>query len=173
MKKSIYWLTETAMLLALLIGVQSLGAFIPVPLTKQLITGSLVNCVLAVTVLTVGMSSGITVALCSPVFAYLLKIAPNAVTVLPIMAGNLCYVVLLKLIMGKNMQPAWKQPVALTCASAVKFTVLYLLVVKLLAPKMKKPMLLMFSWPQLVTALVGGALALAILPLLKKTIKIR
>ena len=105
MNKKIRWITETAVMLALLICLQWAGSFVPEQMTKQLITGSFVNAVLAVTVLMVGLSSGITVALISPVFAYFLKIAPNFITVLPIMVGNVCFVVLLRLICGKTMKP--------------------------------------------------------------------
>ena len=77
MNKKTRWITETAVLLALLICLQWVGSLIPHQMTKQLITGTLVNCVLAVTVLTVGMGSGITVALISPILAFLLGIAPQ------------------------------------------------------------------------------------------------
>ena len=187
MNKKIQWITQTAVMLALLICLQWVGSFVPDQLTKQLITGSLVNCVLAVTVLFVGMSSGITVALISPICAFLFGIAPNFITVAPIMLGNVCYVVLLKRIIGKTWKPFWKQPVALISAAVVKFGVLYLLVVELicgvasgvllgkklgqtvlLAPPMLKMLPTMFAWPQLVTALIGGTLALLIVPVLRK-----
>ena len=189
MNKKIRWITETAVMLALLICLQWAGSFVPEQMTKQLITGSFVNAVLAVTVLMVGLSSGITVALISPVFAYFLKIAPNFITVLPIMVGNVCFVVLLRLICGETMKPVWKQPIALAAAAVVKFGVLYVLVVKiicgvasgallgkklgsvvLLAPPMLKMLPTMFAWPQLVTALIGGTLALVIVPTLRKAL---
>ena len=182
MRKNIQWITETAVMLALLIALQAL--------TKpmgQLVTGSCVNAVLAITVLLVGMGSGITVALVSPVCAFLLGIAPNFVTILPIMAGNVCFVVLLRLISGKAL---WRQPIALVTASGVKFGVLYLLVVKVicgvasgallgkkignvvvLAPPMLQKLPVMFTWPQLFTALIGGTIALLIVPALKKALK--
>ena len=179
MNKKIRWITETAVMLALLIALQAV--------TKpmgQLVTGSCVNAILAITVLLVGMSSGITVALISPVFAFLFGIAPNIVTVIPIMIGNVCFVVLLRLIAGKAL---WTQPVALVAAAGVKFGVLYLLVVKvicgiasgsLLGKKVGETVVLalpmleklpaMFTWPQLITALIGGAVALLITPVLRK-----
>lgn len=182
MKQNIRLITETAVMLALLIALQAL--------TKpmgQLVTGSCVNAVLAITALLVGMGSSIAVALISPVCAFLLGIAPNFVTVLPIMAGNVCFVVLLRLIYGKAL---WRQPVALVAAAGVKFGVLYLLVVKVicgfasgallgkkigsmvvLAPPMLKKLPAMFTWPQLFTALIGGAVALLIVPVLKKALK--
>ena len=64
MKKKILWITETAVLLALLITLQWLTK----PL-GQLVTGSCVNAVLAVAALLCGWSSGLTVALVSPVCA--------------------------------------------------------------------------------------------------------
>ena len=184
MRKKVLWITETAVMLALLVTLQAL--------TKpmgQLVTGSCVNAVLAIAVLLVGMSSGITIALISPVCAYLFGIAPNFVTVLPIMIGNVSFVVLLRLIAGKTHNPIWRQPVALAAASGVKFGVLYLLVVKVicglasdallgkklgdiivLAPPMLKMLPTMFAWPQLFTALIGGAVALLITPVLRKAL---
>lgn len=182
MRKNIRWITETAVMLALLVALQAL--------TKpmgQLVTGSCVNAVLAITVLIVGLGSGIAVALISPVCAFLLGIAPNFVTVLPIMAGNVCFVVLLRIISGKAL---WRQVVGLLAAAGAKFGVLYLLVVEVicgfasnallgkklgkivvLAPPMLKKLPTMFTWPQLFTALIGGAVALLIVPILKKALK--
>jgi len=185
--KKLHTLTKTALLLAMLICLQWAGSFVPEQLTKQLVTGTLVNCVLAVTVLLVFYGSGIAVALISPVCAFLLGIAPNFVTVLPIMLGNACFVALLRLLYKK---PLWRQAAALTVAAVVKFGVLYGLVVQVicgvasgsllgkklgdvvvLAPPMLNVLPTMFAWPQLVTALAGGALALLLLPILKKATK--
>ena len=185
MNKKIRWITETAMLLALLVCLQAL--------TKpmgQLVTGSCVNAILAISALLGGLGCGITVALISPVCAFLFGIAPNFITVLPIMLGNCCYVALLWLLAGKSLKPVWKQPVALIAASVSKFAVLYLLVVRvicgvasgvllgkklgetvLLAPPMLKTLPAMFTWPQLFTALIGGALALLIVPILRKALR--
>ena len=62
-------------------------------------------------------------------------------------------------------------------AAIAKFVALYLLVVKLLCsvlPLHEKQIAMfstMFSWPQLVTALIGAAVALAIVPVLKKALR--
>ncbi len=189
MSKKIRWITETAVMLALLVCLQWVGSFVPEQMTKQLVTGTMVNCVLAVTVLLAGLSSGITVALISPVCAFAFGIAPNFITVLPIMLGNCCFVVLLRCLGAGARRFGWRQPVALGAAALVKFGVLYLLVVEvicgvasgallgqkigetvLLAPPMLKMLPTMFAWPQLVTALTGGAIALAILPVLRKAL---
>ena len=135
------------------------------------------------------MSCGITVALVSPIFAFLLNIAPNFITVLPIMVGNVCFVVLLRLICGRKRTALWKQGLGLVTAAAAKFAVLYLLVVQvicgvaanallgqklgdivLLAPPMLAKLPATFTWPQLFTALIGGGVALCITPLLRKAL---
>ena len=180
MNKKIRWITETAIMLALLVTLQAL--------TKgfgQLVTGSFVNAVLAVTVLVAGLGSGVTVALVSPVLAYLLGIAPQILTVPAIMVGNCVYVLLLYFLAGKGSRRILRQILAWVVAAAAKFAVLYaivawlicgLLAEKLLASgAMKLPMLqklpALFSWPQLFTALIGGAIALTIAPLLRKALR--
>ena len=176
MKSKALWVTRTAVMMALLITLQWL--------TKpmgQLVTGSCVNAVLAVTVLFAGMSSGVTVALLSPVFAYLLGIAPQILTVPAIMVGNTIFVVLLRLICGKAL---WRSVAALAAAAVSKFVVLYVLVTYVICGVLAQPLLTQgllkepmlkalpatFSFPQLFTALIGGAVALLIVPVLKKAL---
>lgn len=178
MKKSVFWITETAVMLALLVALQSL--------TKgfgQFVTGSCVNAILAITVLVAGLGSGITVAVISPVLAYLLGIAPQILAVPAIMVGNTVFVVLLYVLV-RNRKPVM-QVVGWLAAAVCKFAVLYLIVAKVICGVMaasllasgalKEPMLqalpATFSWPQLVTALIGGGIALLIAPVLKKALK--
>ena len=178
MGKKIRWLTETAVLLALLITLQ--WATKPM---GQIVTGSCVNVVLAVAVLYGGMGSGLTVALLSPVFAYWFHIAPNIVTVPAIMVGNAVYVLLLRLTFGDGKR-LWRRIMAWLSAATGKFLALYVLVVLLVCGPLsgvlleqgllKEPMLKLlpatFSWLQLVTALIGGGIAVSISPLLKKAL---
>ena len=180
MNKKIRWITETAIMLALLVTLQAL--------TKpagQLVTGSCVNAILAISALVGGLSCGITVALISPVLAFLLGIAPQILTVPAIMAGNAVYVVLLSLLADKSGKKMVKQVIAWIVAAVAKFATLYAIVVGLIcgvlsesllaAGVMKPPMLqalpATFSFPQLITALIGGAVALAIVPVLRKALK--
>lgn len=179
MNKKIRWITETAVLLALLVVLQAL--------TKsfgQFVTGSCVNAVLAVAVLLAGMGSGVTIALISPVLAYLLGIAPQLVTVPAIMVGNTVFVVLLRQIAGDESKVLGRQIAAWLIAAVAKFATLYILVVKIIcgvasapllaAGTLKEPMLkmlpTMFAWPQLITALIGGAVAMLIVPVLRKAL---
>ena len=180
MKKKLRWITETAVMLALLVSLQALTK----PMGR-LVTGSFVNTVLAVTVLVAGYSSGITVALISPVLAYLMNIAPQILTVPAIMVGNVLFVVLLRLIAGKNSRKILRQVLAWLAAAAAKFAAMYAIVAWLIcdvlaqvlidAGLLKAPMLQLlpatFSWPQLFTALIGGAVALLITPILRKALK--
>ena len=179
MSKKIRWITETAVMLALLVTLQAL--------TKpmgQLITGSCVNTVLAVSALVGGLSCGLVVALISPVLAYLLGIAPQILTVPAIMVGNCVFVILLSLLADKSGKNIAKQVIAWIAAAAAKFAALYAIVVGLIcgvlsesllaAGTLKAPMLkalpATFSWPQLITALIGGAIALIITPVLRKAL---
>ena len=179
MNQKIRWVTETAIMLALLVTLQAL--------TKgfgQFVTGSCVNAVLAVAVLVGGLGCGLTVALISPVLAFLLGIAPQILTVPAIMAGNAVFVVLLHFVADRSGKNVVRQIIAWLAAAVSKFAVLYAIVVWLIcgvlaeslltSGMLKKPMLsalpATFSWPQLVTALIGGAVALVIVPVLRKAL---
>ena len=179
MSKKIRWITETAVMLALLVCLQAV--------TKpmgQLVTGSCVNAVLAISALVGGLSCGLVVALCSPVLAFLLGIAPQILTVPAIMVGNAVFVILLAALADKSGKKIGRQVAAWIAAAAAKFVTLYAIVVLLIcgvlsesllaAGVMKAPMLkalpATFSWPQLFTALIGGAAALAITPVLRKAL---
>ena len=179
MQKRIRWITETAVMLALLVAMQAL--------TKpmgQLVTGSFVNAVLAVTVLVSGLYSGLVVALVSPVLAYLLNIAPQILTVPAIMVGNSAFIVLLYAIAGNRSTKILRRILAWISAAAAKFVTLYAIVGGLIcgvfaedllaSGMLKQPMLkalpATFSWPQLFTALIGGGVALLIVPVLRKAL---
>ena len=179
MSKKIRWSTETAVMLALLVCLQAV--------TKpmgQLVTGSCVNAVLAISALVGGLSCGLVVALCSPGLAFLLGTAPQILTVPAIMVGNAVFVILLAALADKSGKKIGKLVAAWIVAAAAKFAALYAIVVllicgvlsesRLAAGVMKAPMLkalpATFSWPQLFTALIGGAAALAITPVLRKAL---
>ena len=175
MKKKILWITESAVMLALLVTLQTL--------TKpagQLVTGSCVNACLAIAVLVGGLSCGLTVAFFSPIAAFLLGIAPQILTVPAIVIGNMVYVTILYLLADRRGKKMIKQIMAWILAAFFKFAVLYFIVIKLVCGvfaedllakgMLKEPMLkalpATFSYPQLITALVGGAVALSIAPIL-------
>lgn len=178
MKNKALFLTRTALMLALLIALQALTK----PL-GQMVTGSCVNAVLALTAFLLGGGSAAVVALLSPVFAYFLGIAPQILTVPAIMLGNLVYVLLL----SRRFRALWQGVLLLLAAAVAKFALLYAFVAGLLCSLaadallarglLKGPMLTAlpatFSWPQLATALMGGTVALCAAVLLKKALHLR
>lgn len=185
MSKRIRWITQTAVLLAMLIVLQAVTK----PL-GQIVTGSCVNTILAIATLLCGISSGITIAMLSPIFAFLLGIAPQIITVPAIMTGNFVFVLLLGMLAGGTVNSRLRQFAAWFTAATAKFAILYILVVQiicglasgallgqklgenvLLAPPMLEKLPAMFTWPQWITALIGGGLALLITPALRKALK--
>ncbi len=169
-KANLRWLTETALLLALLVTLQ--WATKPF---GQLVTGSCVNGVLAISTILVGWSGGLCIAILSPFMAFLLQIGPAFFPLTPIIAvGNCLYVAVLAMLYGKGLL---RSAAAVAAASVCKAGALYLMVVQgvcrlaaLMPPQIKR-FTAMFSWPQLVTALIGGALAVALAQLLKRLLK--
>ena len=169
MKKRILWVTETAVMLALLIVLQ----WATKPL-GQIVTGSCVNAVLVAAVLLGGLWCGLTVAVISPFCAFLLGIGPQLIAIIPAIAlGNGVLVLVLHFVYGKTV---WRRALAWLGAAVGKSAALYLVVVQLLCHvlPLKQPQIdtftAMFSAPQLVTALIGGGLVLLIMPALKKAL---
>ena len=173
MKKTT-WIAQTAVCLALLIAVQfftrSFG---------QLVTGSCVNLVLAIASLIGGVWSGVTVAILSPFCAYLLGIGPAFLPMVPCVSlGNAVYAVLFGILVGKFLQ---KKKLAaaygsMALAAAAKFVTLYVVLVRLVAPAVVPAAKLSavtasFTWPQLITAAIGGVLACLIAPVLRRALE--
>lgn len=164
------WVTRTGVLIALLVVLQwSTSAL------GQYVTGSCVNAVLAIAALGAGVWSGVAVALLSPFCAKLFGIGPQLIQIIPAIAvGNLVFVLVLHFLCRKQ------KVLGLIAAAAAKFLTLYLLVVKFIVPMLAanlKPQQIatfsvMFSYPQLITALIGGAVALVIVPVLKRSLKL-
>ena len=171
MKKTV-WIARTAVCLALLIAIQFLTKSL-----GQLVTGSCVNLVLAIAALIGGVWSGITVAVISPFCAYLLGIGPAFLPIVPMVAvGNMVLVVILHLLASRDKIAA-RSYLAVAVGAVTKFLALWLLIVKLVLPtlglaeKQVAAISASFSWPQLVTAAIGGVLAVTIAPLIRKALR--
>lgn len=167
MKSNTKIIVRTAVLLAVLLALQA-----GTKAAGQLVTGSCVNAVLALAAWTVGPWGALAVAVVSPFAAFLLGVGPQLIAIVPAIAvGNAVYV----LVLGRA-RTARQRLIAWPVASVLKFAALYLLVVRLLcsvlplAEKQVAVFSAMFSWPQLATALIGGAVAMAIVPVLKKAL---
>lgn len=171
-------ITETAIMIALLVVIQAVTKSL-----GQFVTGSGVNLILAVSTLTAGLTSGLIVAAVSPFFAFLLGIGTPIFPLVPgIAVGNMVYVVLLHFLAGAALRKDSGSKLPLAGAGVIvsafgKFLTLFLLMTKVLIPLAGLPekqvavLSATFSWPQLVTALIGGFLALAIAPSLNKALK--
>ena len=175
MRNKILWITRTAVMVALLITLQwatsSLGQFV---------TGSCVNAVLVVATLTAGIWSGVAVALLSPFCAFLLGIGPKLIQIVPAIAlGNVVLVLLAVWLLGGKALPWWRKVPGVAVSAIAKFLVLYLAVVQVIIPLMGEALkqkqvetfTAMFSWPQLVTALIGTTVAVLITPAIRKAMK--
>ena len=172
-KKNALWITTTAALIALLIGVQAATASL-----SQFVTGSLVNLILIIAVMTCGSSSGLTVALISPALAKLLGIGPLWMLIPFIMLGNIVLVLIWHTLGRRKYANTYViRIITLAIAAICKAATLYLGIVRLAMPLFlslpeKQAALIssMFSIPQLITASIGGALAIAVLPVVEKVI---
>ena len=165
----------TAIFIALLIILQIVTA----PFGNMLITGSIVNLLLIVSVMTCGLSSGIIVSLFSPIMAKFFGIG-SLWSIIPfIVLGNMALNVIWYFIGQKTkLKQFTAYTIALLVAAAAKFIVLYFGIVKLTVPILLKlperqAVLIsgMFSFPQLITAVIGGVMAIILLPMLQRGIR--
>lgn len=178
-KKSALWITRTAMFIALVLIAQFLTRGIPDP-AGQFVTGSLVNLITILAILLCGLSSGVIVAALTPWFAFFLGIGPKIIGVVPcVMLGNIALVLVWFFIAGKSEKIMPRYIIAAVVAAVAKCLVLYFGVVKIVVGFLQmanetqaKVLSYMFSYPQLITALIGGVLAIVLAPLLKKALKI-
>ncbi|MDR3215739.1 MAG: ECF transporter S component [Bacilli bacterium] len=174
--KRVLWIVQTALFIALLIVIQISTAF----MGNTLITGSLVNLVLIISVLSYGLLTGCSIALLSPLIAKLFGIGPLWSIIPFIILGNVVLVMIYGLVAKRidalNNKKIFYYNIALVIVAALcKCIVLYLGIVKIMVPlflelpaKQAHVISSMFSLPQFFTALVGGFLALIIYQQLKK-----
>lgn len=174
-KNRILWITRTGILIALLVTLQAVTSGL-----GQFVTGSCVNAVLVIAALAAGLWSGITVAFLSPFCAFLLGVGPQLIQIVPAIAlGNLVLVWFVHITLRRENSTLWKKVIGIAASASAKFLTLYLAVVVVfipamgpaLAEKQVKTFTAMFSWPQLVTALIGTTVAVLLLPLIRKAIK--
>jgi len=173
-KNKALWITRTAVFIALLVVLQAATA----PLGNTIVTGSIVNMMLVVSVMTCGLATGLSVAAVSPIMAKFIGIGPFWSLIPFIIAGNTTLVLVWHFIGNRKMGRKHASGItALVCAAIAKFLVLYIGIVRIAIPvflglpeQQAAVISYMFSMPQLVTALIGGIMAIALLPTLKKAI---
>ena len=146
----------------------------------QLVTGSAVNFVLIAVCLLIGLRSAITVAVVAPIAASLIGIGSGMLQLVPvIIIGNAVFVSVFALVIRimKKLNRILSNTAALLISSAAKYASLYIGVLKIAVPMLGLPekaaakLSASFGVIQLFTALIGGALAMVTVPLIKKAIK--
>lgn len=162
-------ITRTAILLALTILFQTLGRFVPLGQFNQFIVGPLVNACLLIAAAYTGLGGGAVVSVLSP-FGAILTGAAIPLPFAPFIAVGNFILVLMYVLLKK------KQLAAIASGAVLKFGFLWgsvLIFTSLMNIPAKKAsvMIASFSWPQLVTALIGGAIALAVIKALGKTVE--
>lgn len=169
------WVALTAMGVALVVVAQYLGGLIPDIAVifgpfrvKQLITGTLVNCVLLVFTAAAGLTSGVTIGVLSAILAGFLGMSQPFLS--PVVAIGNAILCLIYFLLARRSHHL----VAMSAGAVLKCAFLWLAVPMVLAAMAGLPekqvaaLSIMFSWPQSVTALCGGLLAWVILPRLPK-----
>lgn len=152
-------LTRAALILALTLVFQSLRLVIPLPpLFSTFLIGTLVNACLLVAVETVGLVPAAVIAVVAPVAAYLQQMLLLPVFIIPVAIGNFLLVAIYKGLISKGRM------VSIGLAAFGKTGFLFaafswMLTFVNINPKLSASVLFVMSWPQLVTAILGGVLA--------------
>jgi len=170
--KKVLWITRTAVLIALTVVLQAAT----LQLGNQIITGSIVNLMLIISVMTCGLPTGLAVGIFSPVMPTLLGFGPVWPVVPFIALGNMALVSAWHFIGNRKIGSIYVSYVIATIAGAlVKFSILYFGIVRIAMPYILgldrgHIMSVLFSYPQLITASAGGVCAIILLPPLMKAI---
>ena len=151
-----------------LIGIASAAPL----LHQQIITGSIVNATLFISTMLLGVQGGILIGLTPSLIALSTGLlSPVLAPMIPfIMMGNVILVISFNYLKGKNY---W---MGIISASILKFLFLFSSSSMVMNLILKKELALkvstMMSWPQLLTALLGGLIAYLFLKSFSKKIPI-
>lgn len=172
MNRKLRLVTRTALLLAIAILFQFLGKFMGS--LNNFIVGPVINAVLLISSEIVGVFSGLIISIATPIISALTNksiMAPVVLAFSPfIISGNaifvLCYFFLRK--RGRI--------IAIAVGAVAKAAFLYASISVFtrfvdIKAQWVKVLIGMFSWPQLITAIIGGAIAVIVIPVLKKAVK--
>jgi hypothetical protein len=185
------WITRTAMLVALIVVAQLLTRVIPPivvgPLQlNQLVTGSLVNLILIVGAFAAGLPAAATAAIISPILAAFFGIIPGQLPqMIPVvMAGNftIVFVTWLCFRASNGLDKGGStiiNLIGILSGALLKSAVMWSATVKIVVPVFKiaakKAQVVtgLVTLPQFVTAVIGGIIALLVLPAMKSFKKAR
>jgi hypothetical protein len=178
-KSSARYIAYTGVTLALCVLFQSLRSLLPVLATfsimgpfnlSVLVIGTLVNLTLVLSAWFIGFWSGAAISLLAPLIAFLQGFQSIIAMVPVIFLGNLTIVAISWMLRRRRVAGA-------LLGAGGKFAAQYLLVAFLVVPvfvtqeAQRASLPLLFSWPQLITAVLGGLLALVLTPRLEKALR--
>jgi len=152
--KTVRWISSTGVLLALTLVIQMLAL-------PQFFTGPLVNAFLLLAAVTAGASSGVVIGLLTPWIAFMRGILPAPLgPLIPfIMVGNAALVIIFSLI-RRRRDSLVLSGIAVAVGAVVKYLILSRAVVWVV--EVPPPVAQVMQTPQLITALAGGAIAIAL-----------
>lgn len=169
-------ITRTAILLAIAIVFQMVGRYMGP--NNNFIVGPAINAVLFTATAIIGLWGGAVISVLAPLISAITNkaaIAPIILAYSPFIAvGNFILVLIYYLLMKKN------QVAGVIIASILKAVFLFVTIkgfVRFMTPfldissKVATVLIGLFSWPQVLTAIVGGGIALFIIKILKKNLE--
>lgn len=175
--KKVIWITRTALFLAVALIAQLIGMNMGGALFGQLLTGSLVNMALIIAGIVVGKSSGCTIALLSPLLAFLFGMMKFAPAIPVVMVGNIAIVVITSLaynyLLSKTGAPLMQKVfifAGMVVGACAKCAVMWLSALFILPIFVTVPPAIVasFALPQVITGTMGGLIAIFIIPSLLK-----
>lgn len=167
-------LIRSSLLLALVIVFQSIGR--AYPQISQFFVGTAINCILLVATQISSLGWGITIGMMTPLFAWLLgQLNPAFAPFIPfIIIGNLIYIIIFWYFKRYKRIGAI---VGIIIGALFKYLFLYISASKLIGllnlsipPKLVSKLVVAMGVPQLITAVIGGFIAIIILKVLSKTL---
>lgn len=171
MKSNAKFLVRSGLLLAIAIVFQFIGK--NVPQLNQILVGSVINAILLIAAFLCGTWWGVAIGVLTPVTAFLLGQLNSALApFIPfIMIGNALIVISFGLLKGYRF---WGKYVGVMLGAVLKYAFLAFSATKLihiigisLNPKVEKALITAMGSMQLITALIGGAIALMLIETLK------
>lgn len=169
--KTTRYITRAAIVLALTMALQFairelVPSAPPFNLVNLFLVGSIVNLGLLLATETTGLWAGIIIAVAAPVTAWFQQHLPSPAMIPAVMAGNLLLVVLFWLATRRSgTVNSWLRWIGLGIGAAAKMAFLYVTIGAIVGTLTKLPaaaavfIRFSFSWPQFVTAVLGGVLS--------------
>ncbi|QCX33372.1 ECF transporter S component [Caloramator sp. E03] len=177
MKEDVKCIVRSGLLLAIAIVFQTIGRNIPQ--INQFIVGPAINTILLIGTFTCGIWWGVAIGVLTPITAWVLGQLPQPMApFIPFIAlGNAIYVVTFGVL---SYYKKWGQIFGYLLGSVLKYLFLYFSALKLIylfkisiPEKVASKLVVMMGIPQLITALIGGGIAIIIIKmLLKRNIKL-